>query len=261
MSNPKVSICMPAYNQPEFLRLVLESIVGQDFKDFELIISDDSTNDESTKVVDAYRSRIQSLIYFKNTPSKGSPQSWNEAITHGKGSYIKVMHNDDWFSSPSSLTKFVKMLDEHPESDFAFCATYICGPDQKILKTQTASSQELEKLKDSATYLFGRNIIGAPSVTMFRNTVKNKYYDPQMKWVVDVDQYVAILEENPHFQYCTEPLVSTTDGALHQSSHSSVGLKNVELYEWLRLYSKSRKRHKNIKYRYFMWLYILFVLD
>ena len=251
---------MPTYNQPDYLRYVLDSIVSQDFKDYEVIISDDSTDDESGKLVEQYRSKIPHLTYFRNIPSKKSPMSWNEAIKHAEGEYIKVQHSDDWFSFPSALGKFVAMLDEHPGSDFAFSAARVCGPDKKIKFVHSCTNGQLQSLKKSPSYLFGRNIVGAPSATIYRSSITHKYYDEKMKWVVDLDQYISILQDNPNFVYCDRPLVSTTDGATHQSIHESVGRVDVEVYEWMLLYAKLRKKYENIPYRFYILLYIMYVL-
>ena len=260
MNYPKVSICIPTYNQPDYLKVVLDSITIQDFKDYEVIISDDSTNSESTELVEKYKTKIPNLLYERNIPSKKSPKSWNEAIKHAKGDYIKVLHSDDWFPDSSSLYKFVKMLDSNPQSDFAFSAAYVCGPEKKVKSVYAASPSKLKKLKRSATYLFGRNIIGAPSATIYRASVTHKYYEEKMKWVVDVDQYISLLGDNDNIQYSAEPLICITSGSPHQSIHESVGLAKIELFEWLYLYTKIRKRNKRIKYRFFIWLYIMFVL-
>jgi glycosyltransferase involved in cell wall biosynthesis len=262
MYSCKASICIPTYNQPDFLKLVLDSIVIQSFKDYEVIISDDSTNNESQALVESYRLKIPNLTYIKNEPSKKSPGSWNEAIRHAKGEYIKVMHSDDWFNGQDSLHEFVDMLDTHPESDFAFSGAAVCGPDHQTKFIHAATSREIEHLKKSPSFLFGRNIVGAPSATIYRTLVTYKYYDEKMKWVVDLDQYIGILNKNQQFAYTQKPLVCTTDGAGHQSIHGSVGLKQIELFEWLRLYSKLREQYgEKLKYKPYMWIYLLFILE
>lgn len=261
MSNPKVSICIPTYNQPDFLKLVLDSIVIQDFNDYEVIISDDSTNRESGALVETFKSSIPNLKYVKNEPSKKSPGSWNEAIRHAKGQLIKVMHSDDWFSDSKALGKFVQIMDSNPDCDFAFSAANVCDTAQKIKFIHVASPRELEELKKSPSFLFGRNIVGAPSATIYRSSIHHKYFDPKTKWVVDLDQYIDILEDNPNFAYSKEPLVCTTDGATHQSIHGSVGKKEVELFEWLYLYSKIRVDEPKMPHWVYMNLYIIFVLE
>lgn len=260
MFKHKVSICMPTYNQPDYLRFVLDTIVMQDFKDYELIISDDSTNNESEEIVKEYRNKINNLTYTKNNPRKGSPVSWNFAISQAKGEYIKVLHNDDWFPDSTSLSKFVKMLDDNPKCDFAFSATYVCDPNKKIKHISRSPKEAIAKLKNTPIYLFGNNIIGAPSATIYRSTIQNKYYDEKLKWVVDVEQYIRIIKENNKFQYFDEPLICTTDGAAHQSIHSSVGIKKVELFEWIYLYSKFSEKDKQTFYIFYIWIYILFIL-
>lgn len=261
MFKHKVSICIPTYNQPDFLKIVLDSVVIQNFKDYEVVISDDSTNDESEKLVAEYKNKIQNLNYFRNVPSRKSPGSWNEAIKNANGEYIKVMHSDDWFADADALESFVKMLENDNKCDFAFSSAYVCDINQKVKFVHKVSDRKLAKLKASPTYLFGRNIVGAPSATIYRSSVINKYYDEKMKWVVDLDQYIRILQENNNFAYSPKPLVCTTDGASHQSSHSSVGLVEVELFEWLSLYQKFRKTYDKIKYRTFILIYIMFILE
>ena len=254
----KVSICLPTYNQPDYLRLALDSIIAQDFKDYEVIITDDSTNDDSVKLAEEYKLKIPNLTYYKNQPKKGSPGNWNEAISKAKGEYVKVLHSDDWFTKPDSLGKFVKLLDENPKSDFGFSATNVCGPDQKFKYLHAPSAGKLKSLRKDPSYLFGKNIVGAPSATIYRKGIKNELYDPKLKWAVDVDQYMSILEDNPDFAYSQEPLISTTDGAAHQSIHESVGFMSVELYEWLLVYGKLMDRGR---FRLRHPIYIMFLLS
>src|ERR1700752_965375 len=121
MPAPKVSICIPAYNQPENISRALESVRVQTFTDYEVIVTDDSSNDSVKEAVSKF-SFGDKLKYIKNSPVLGSPENWNEAIRHATGEYIKILHHDDWLASPTSLATYVKMLDEHPESDIAFCA-------------------------------------------------------------------------------------------------------------------------------------------
>ena len=102
-----ISICIPAYKHIEYLKRLLDSIVIQTFRDFEVVITDDSPGNEVAVLVDKYRQELK-IVYKKNNPISGSPGNWNQAILNASGDWIKIMHDDDWFSSPSSLELFAK---------------------------------------------------------------------------------------------------------------------------------------------------------
>src|ERR1035437_5752376 len=104
---PIISICVPAYKQTEFLKKNLDSIVIQTFTDYEVIITDDTADDSVEKLVNEYRNKFGiKLHYYKNVPALGSPKNWNAGITHASGTWIKIMHHDDWFADKDSLQKF-----------------------------------------------------------------------------------------------------------------------------------------------------------
>src|SRR5215469_11343388 len=96
--NPKVSICIPAFQQPTCLRRALDSVFFQTFKDYEVIISDDSTDNSVENVVREYNRERAGVKYHKNAVTKGSPENWNAAIELATGEYIKILHHDDCFS-------------------------------------------------------------------------------------------------------------------------------------------------------------------
>ena len=100
-----ISICIPAYKRLERLRRLLDSIVSQTFHDFEVVITDDSPNFSVKELIETFKLPIQ---YFKNESALGTPANWNYCISKAKGEWIKLMHDDDWFSSPNSLELFAE---------------------------------------------------------------------------------------------------------------------------------------------------------
>ena len=95
MSEVKVSICIPTYNQVEYLKKCIQSILAQDYLDYEIVISDDSTNDTVKSYIDSLNLN-QKISYYRNSPSLGTPENWNHAISKAKGKYIKVLHSNRW---------------------------------------------------------------------------------------------------------------------------------------------------------------------
>ena len=114
---PKVSICIPAYNRPDTLRRCLKSIAGQSFRDFEVIITDDSLTDNVEKAVNEFRDML-AIRYYKNNVRLGSPKNWNSAVRRANGKYIKIIHHDDWFSTENSLSIYVNEIIEISANQF-----------------------------------------------------------------------------------------------------------------------------------------------
>lgn len=234
--SPKVSICIPAYNQPSLFKRTLYSVFIQDYKDYEVIITDDSPDDCIREIIKEFPA-FEKLSYYKNEKRKGSPGNWNEAIDHAKGEYIKILHHDDWFFDKNSLNNFVELLERNRDADFAFSSSQEYGPDRTFRYSYSPTKEQINKLKRYPFSLFFGNFIGCPSATIYRRKI-NKLFDPKLKYTVDLDFYIRVLKENPHFTYCPEPLICVTEDAPHQVTRDCAGTKNIEVFEWIYLYNK-----------------------
>src|SRR5688500_12792749 len=115
MKQPFISICIPAYKRVEFLKRLLDSIVIQEFRDMEVIVTDDSPGHEIEALCALYET-LFTIRYFKNPISLGTPENWNESIRRANGQWIKLVHDDDWFSGPDSLACFHREIMKYPES-------------------------------------------------------------------------------------------------------------------------------------------------
>jgi len=198
----KVSICIPSYKQVSFLKRCLDSIEKQTYSNYEIIISDDSPNDEIEVLIQEYAHLP--IIYRQNRIALGSPENWNNAINMASGEYIKIMHHDDWFATTTSLEKFVKALDENTEAFFAFSACIDKG--DKIEIKRNPLSFELKSLRKNPDILGLGNLIGAPSVTFFRNN-KEWTFDNQFVWLVDIEFYIRLLRKHSSFVYIPDYLI------------------------------------------------------
>jgi glycosyltransferase involved in cell wall biosynthesis len=225
---PKLSVCIPAYNNPLSLKKAVESVALQNYEDYEIIITDDSPDNAVEEVLIA--GNYTKIKYFKNAKRLGSPENWNEAIRRANGRYIKILHHDDYLSSDESLFTFVKMLDDNPKANIAFSATYAEYPNKEGWMHQLGKI-ELEQLTKNPLILFENNLIGAPSTTIFRSTTSFKF-DTNLKWNVDKEFYIRLLLNNPHFEYCTTQLVTTgiIPGRVTDLCESN---KTVQVYEYL----------------------------
>jgi glycosyltransferase involved in cell wall biosynthesis len=256
MTMPKVSICIPAYNQPSNLRRALESVFLQTFTDYEVVITDDSP-DNSVSIVAAEFGQHANLRYSKNKIRKGSPENWNEAARQASGEYIKILHHDDWFPDENCLTDFVKMLNLNPKADFAFCPSLVCGADRKLRYVHTPSEAQIRSLRTDPQVLFQGNFIGAPSATIYRRQI-NREFDQRLKWLVDIEFYLRILAKNRNIVYCKRPLICTALESLEgRVSDECLGNKQVEVFEYLYLYARISK-NRPLDYRLYRVIWALF---
>lgn len=95
--NPKVSVIVPVYNAQEKLRRCIESILRQDFTNFELLLMDDGSKDESGKVCDEYAAK-DSRIYVLHKENSGVSDTRNQAIRLARGEYLQFVDSDDWLT-------------------------------------------------------------------------------------------------------------------------------------------------------------------
>lgn len=108
---PQVSVILPVYNAQSYLRESIDSILAQSFEDFELIIVNDGSTDDSLGIISSYADKRIILI---NQENAGLPISLNRAIRVAKGQYLARQDADD-VSSPNRLEEQVAYLDAHPQ--------------------------------------------------------------------------------------------------------------------------------------------------
>ena len=248
MKIPKVSICIPAYDQVDYLKKNIDSVLSQTYTDYEIIITDDSPSDIVKDFIQQYQ-QPDIIKYYKNDTALGSPENWNECIRRASGEYIKILHHDDYFSDELSLAKYVGLLDNNPGADFAFSATLAIEPGIREWEHRI-SNTELEGLKKDPLLLYRNNIIGAPSTTIIRNNPELRF-DRNLKWHVDIEYYIRQITRNAKIAYSSELLVVTflAEGRV---SDECKGNKKVEVFEYFYLLGKiaiQRKSYSTSSYK------------
>lgn len=214
----KVSVCVPVYNNVSCVRRLMTSIAHQDYTDFEVIITDDSTNREIEDYIHAVQEEAadpalakigNKIRYLHNEKPLGHIFNWNKALELAKGEYIKILFSDDWFSQSYSLGNMVRLLEDNPDAALAFCGTgqvMLKGEKEEPLRERAASEAFIKRLKKDYRHLFLGNEIGAPSATIYRNGQFR--FDEKSNWASDMFLYFTILEKNPVFAWTDEALIN-----------------------------------------------------
>lgn len=176
---PSVSILMPVYNAEPYLPEAIQSMLNQTYTDFELIILDDCSTDNSPAVVQTFSdTRIK---YHRNEVNFGLANNLNTGLKLAKGKYIARMDGDD-ISLPHRLKTQVDFLESHPDIDLCSCAMQMFGADNQLW----IRDRDPEQVK--ITMMFYSAVLHASSV--FRRDVfekNNLYYNQETFPAEDFD--------------------------------------------------------------------------
>jgi glycosyltransferase involved in cell wall biosynthesis len=119
---PRVSIGLPVHNGEEFLADTIESLLAQTFSDFELVISDNASDDRTESICRRYERQDDRIRYVRNSKNIGAAPNYNQLVRLARGELVRWHAHDD-LCAPSYLELCVKALDSHPDAVLAHTRT------------------------------------------------------------------------------------------------------------------------------------------
>lgn len=129
MTTPTVSVLMPCYNNAPYVAEAIESMLNQTFTDFELIVLDDCSSDNSAEVIKRFTDKR--IVYHCNEQNAGLANNLNIGLQMARGEYIARMDGDD-VSLPERLQTQIDFLENHPDIDLCSCGMEMFGKDDKV---------------------------------------------------------------------------------------------------------------------------------
>ncbi len=210
---PLVSICIPTFNGEAYLQEALDSILQQNSRDFEVIISDDQSTDDTLKIANKFKEAADFPVKIYNHSPKGIGANWNNCIKKAKSKYIKFLFQDDVLY-PTCIKKMVSVLESYPK------IALVASKRDFIVESSASSALTswLDKYKDLQATLSNEennvlvldkslfksieflnspfNKIGEPSVVMFRSNIIKKVgmFNEELKQILDYEFYYRILK-------------------------------------------------------------------
>lgn len=231
---PFISLCIPTYKNPAYVERLLNSVAIQSYRDFEVVITDNSPDNAIEVVLENFKNKFP-IRYQRNEPAVNMGQNFNKGLHNARGRWIKMMHDDDWFNTPEALEKFARAA-RQTSSAFIFCAYQDVYARSGKIKEESLLNWKKELLSENPLNLFYRNVIGHPSTVMHIND-QDLLYDPAFNWVIDIDFYMRFLVTHPGFEYIPELLVNI---GIDENQMSATNYKNprIEIPEYLSLLMK-----------------------
>lgn len=234
MNKPFISICIPTYKRTDLLKKLLDSIKIQTYKNFEILINDNSPDNSVELLVNSYLSDLP-ILYERNRPAVSAGVNCIKVMQRATGDWVKVMHDDDWFATNDALSFFAEAA-IHSGKDFIFCGSTQVWLDADKTEEDILTSEKKQMLDDSTFCLFYLNVIGHPSVVMHKRDPAIQY-DANFNWVLDIDYYMRYFNVHPGYYYISKKLVNIGKGSTQESNKYYKNIK-VELPEYFFLLSK-----------------------
>ncbi len=145
--NPKVTVLMPAYNAEKYIGTAIESILNQTYTDFEFIIVNDCSTDNTLRIINDYAKKDKRIRVISNKENQKIAKTLNIGLKEAKGEYIARMDADDW-SYPDRLEKQVKYMEDKPEVVLLSGNMEICDANLKKINTSDnpCSDEQIRKV-------------------------------------------------------------------------------------------------------------------
>jgi glycosyltransferase involved in cell wall biosynthesis len=210
---PRVSVCIPTYKGGRTIGAAIASVLAQTYQDFELIVVDDASPDDTQAVVAAcHDPRLRLLV---NAHNRGPQGNWNRCLDEARGTYIKLLPHDDLLR-PDCLQQQVQVLDDDRERQIALVcsARDVIGPDGRVLlhaRGFPGAARGPVARADVVRHCIrrGTNLIGEPGAVMFRRDLAQRVggFDMRHPYVIDLEYWLRLLQHGQAW-YCPEPLAS-----------------------------------------------------
>ncbi len=200
MSRPdasaRISVAIPTYNYGRFLPDTIESVVGQTFGDFELVVSDNCSADGTREIIEDYVRQDPRIRYFRNERNVGMVGNWNLCLERSTGTYVKILCADDLLE-PTCLERSVAAMDGHPGA--AMVCTGRTLVDSRMAAIGTVSySNRFEALDGKAVIeecLLKGNLIGEPTAVLFRREFARRGFREAYRQLSDLEMWFHLLEQ------------------------------------------------------------------
>lgn len=232
MLSPKVSVIIPTYNRAHLIKDAVESVLNQTYQDFELIVIDDGSTDNTREVLAVYKDKL-TYIYQDN---QGRSSARNHGIKLAQAEFIAFLDSDDvWF--PDKLERQVPILESAPP-DVVLVHGYKCIVDQnlqlvpgwelKLRKSYTLAEKGEETYEN---YLYFNCIFTSSILVRKTAIIEIDGYDASIGSLEDLDLYLRLLLKGYNFTFISEPALIKYRWHEYNTDERSSKFGYLQVYE------------------------------
>ena len=215
---PTVSVVVPNYNHARFLRKRIESVLGQTYQDFELILLDDCSTDDSRTILSEYAGDARVRVEFNEVNSGSTFKQWNKGVGLARGKYVWLAESDD-YADERLLEKLVGRLEEDPSAVLCYCRSWRVSGDGELnghwdsglphVDTQRWTTDfSVDGREECQKYLVRQNTVLSASSVLFR---RDLYWqvggaDENLRFCGDWKMWASMALTGGRIRYLGEPL-------------------------------------------------------
>jgi glycosyltransferase involved in cell wall biosynthesis len=245
---PSVTVCLPVYNGAKYLAKAIESVRAQTYQDFELLIANDCSTDDSKAIMESFAQKDERIKVWTNAKNLGHYPNYNACLTKASGHFIKLFAQDDVFE-PHMLERMVSVLTKNENVSVVMCARSWMDADEMPIKAQTDLEIRMTRPFVSDKLIPGEeaivstlreqiNWLGEPVCQMFRRQFTAAGFDEAFHQIGDLDFTYQSLERGD-FYFIADPLCRFRK---HSDSWTTSNLAKLATYlDWVLLAAKYEK--------------------
>jgi GT2 family glycosyltransferase len=221
MNSPKVSICIPTYNGEQFIHQAIMSVLNQTLSNFELIVSDDSSSDNTREIVTGISD--PRLRFVANENRLGLVGNWNRCIDLATAPYLCIFHQDDVMQL-SYLQRALSVLDQLPSTNFVFSDIKLINEAGQVIGghwTPVLPAADTVYAGNAFCQLLfsAGNLVPCSTVTMRGSCLRDwGYFNARLRYTPDLEMWLR-LSLHGDVAYLAEPLVSLRRHISQESTH------------------------------------------
>lgn len=237
--NQLISVILPVYNGARFLRESIESVVNQSYSNWELIIVDDCSTDETAEIAKNFADNDGRIHYYRNDENLKLPRNLNKGFSLSAGEYLTWTSDDNRFKK-NALETMIQALENNPEADLVYASYDVINEKGKKLHFIQADSKARE-------HILGSNVVGACFLYTRKAYNLTGQYDPDLLYVEDFDYWqrmvsrvrcAAINESLYEYRWHNNSMTKTKNEEAYGRALETMGRKNRPLYDPLSLEQK-----------------------
>lgn len=250
----KISVITASYNYAQYIEEAIISVINQTYSDWELIIVDDGSSDNSVEIIRSFcekDSRIK-LYQHEGAQNKGLKETILLGLKQASGDWVAFLESDDYFA-PDNLAQKIAIIKKYPEVKLVFNKVSFLPRNEKTKRTKRfiKTQEKLSKMtfpKNMFNEFFTYNqILTFSSVIIEANTIKNADFNTPVDKFLDWWLWIHLSFKNNFYYIDTE----LTRWRLHEKSY----IKSTKMFDFLfpiKAYEDVYGKNKNLS----LWLFI-----
>lgn len=243
-NNVFFSIITVSYNSAKTIARTIESVLNQSFENFEYIIIDGSSKDDTLNIIKKYQGISNGKLSFISEPDNGIYDAMNKGVQKAHGDVIGIVNSDDWLE-PDTLSTVASFVKKYGIDDVVYTGNILYHYDDR-------SVQVIKRTRDDLKHLSKRYDMGVNHpATFVPKIVYDKYglFDSNLRLQADVDFINRIYGKGVGFVFIDKVLSNMSDGGASTKTY------NQPLIDYKYILNKNNV--KGFKYYYWFYLYKL----